>query len=190
MNKFCDCGGEGGKHCPYWGGRGGAKCEMTKDGVFIPLVEHVRSYCQDEQYYLQCEQYKRSLGLLTERRQAEAAGLESVSRRRYRRVATRLPVSLALCDEDGLAAKVVDNRAVTLDMSFGGLRLEGSQFLEASSLVAFTFDEQFSRPGWTGFGAVQWCRVGEQAGAFQAGVAIIDQRTSQAIGQHIGIASS
>lgn len=190
MKTWCDCNGEGEKHCPYWGGRGGAKCEMTKDGVFIPLVEHVQTFCQDDHYYLQCEQYKRSLGLLSERQPPEVEGHKSASRRRYRRVETRLPVSLALCDQDGLAAKGAGNEAVTLDMSFGGVRLEGSHFLETSSLVAFTFDEQFSPPGWTGFGAVQWCRAGERAGAFQSGLAIIDQRTSQVIGQHIGVVSS
>lgn len=190
MTTLCDCNNDQGQHCPYWSGRGGAKCEMTKDGIFIPLAEHVQGYCQDATYYLECEQYKRGLGVMLERRQAQASGQERTSRRRYRRVEARLPVSLALCDQDGLAATVVDKEAMTLDMSFGGLRLEGTHFMETSSLVAFTFDEHFSRPGWTGFGAVQWCRAGERAGAFQSGLAIIDQRTSQAIGQHIGVGSS
>jgi hypothetical protein len=158
---------------------------MTKGGLYIPMPEHIDMFCSTPQY-VKCHQYMRGCELLQE--EAKKYGfIVDGGRRRFRRIADRLALAVSLCDNDRRPIELLDDRAVTLDLSLGGLRIESHRKIAKDSLVAFEFGPDFSTPDLIGVGEVKWCEARVDSGLFEAGIAFSDFSLTQAIGNHLGL---
>ncbi|MEW6218455.1 MAG: PilZ domain-containing protein [Thermodesulfobacteriota bacterium] len=170
--------------CPYWDLRR-HDCMMTGAGVFIPLPDHIDAFCRTLEF-ASCKHFRRSCEL--QRARAEERGiLFTDGRRRYPRLPSRVSVALAAANGNG-QGQILADQAHTVDLSIGGMRVETPTSLPAEKMVLFTFGEGFARPAFQGLGQIRWAdRVPD--GTFQAGVAFLDYQTSQAVSQHLGLAS-
>lgn len=173
------------KQCPYWGKNNSHECKMTKGGLYIPMPEHINMFCLTSRYTF-CHQYIRGCELLREAAKKYGFIVDG-GRRRYRRVAERIPVSVSLCDKDRGLIELIDEDAVTIDLSLGGLRLLSRRELPRDSLVSFGFGPDFTIPDLAGIGEVKWCELKSDSPLFEAGLAFSDFRVTQAIGSHLGL---
>lgn len=174
-----------GSQCPYWSKNKSKECGMIKGGLYIPMPEHVEMFC-DSVKFGSCHQYIRGCELLQE--SAKKYGfITDGGRRRFRRVADRVPLRVALCNKDGDDRKMLDDQAVTLDMSLGGLRFESNARIDKDTIVVFEFGDNFSVPELTGIGEVKWCTPCEYKDRFEAGIAFTDFSLTQAVGAHLGL---
>ncbi len=174
-----------GGQCPYWSKNKSKECGMIKGGLYIPMPEHVEMFCSSARFGV-CHQYIRGCELLQE--SAKKYGLiTDGARRRFRRVADRIPMRLALCDKNGDSLQMLDEQAVTLDLSLGGLRLESNSRIDKDVVVAFEFADTFSVPELTGIGEVKWCAANKATDKFEAGIAFRDFSLTHAIGTHLGL---
>lgn len=173
------------KKCPYWSKQNSHECKMTKGGLYIPMPEHVDMFCSKPQYS-QCHQYLRGRELLQETARKYGFIVEG-GRRKYRRVPDRTLVSLSSSGSGKNVLELLDDKAFTVDLSLGGMRLESNKKIKKDSLVSFQFSSDFSIPNLQGNGEVKWCEPLEDSDSFQVGVAFSDFELTQAIGSHLGL---
>ncbi len=174
-----------GSQCPYWSRNRSKECGMIKGGLYIPMSEHVEMFCNSAKFGL-CHQYIRGCELINE--SAKKYGyITDGGRRRFRRVADRLPLRVALCDEDGKKRKILDDQAVTLDLSLGGLRFESNTRIDKDTIVAFEFGGNFPIHDSAGVGEIKWCAPSGRQNRFEAGMAFADFSMTQAVGAHLGL---
>lgn len=158
---------------------------MTKGGLYIPMPEHIDMFCSSPKYTL-CHQYIRGCELLQDT--AKKFGyIVDGGRRRFRRVDDRTPLRVSLCDKDRRPLELLDENAITIDLSLGGMRLQSSRELPRDTLICFEFDSGFTVPDLAGVGEVKWCEPKNGSSLFQAGLAFSDFRMTQAIGSHLGL---
>ncbi|HHO48436.1 MAG TPA: PilZ domain-containing protein [Desulfobacteraceae bacterium] len=62
-------------------------------------------------------------------------------------------------------------KAMTLDISCGGLRLRSPRGLQPGTIIAFKPQEEVSSQGISGTGEVMWCNHSAQSDSFEFGVA-------------------
>ena len=173
------------KKCPYWINGDGSECKMTKGGLFLPMPDHISIFCTTSRF-TQCHQYIRGEELLQETARKFGC-VDEEGRRKYRRVADRFQLTLSSCDEDMNPAEILDDKAFTVDLSLGGIRLETRRQVQPSGIVAFSFGSDFSIPDLSGTAEVRWCEPDHDKDGFVAGLEFSDCRMSQAIGSHMGL---
>jgi hypothetical protein len=173
------------KKCPYWSKNNGHDCRMTKGGLYIPMPEHIDLFCSTP-HYIKCHQYMRGCELLQETAKKYGFIVDG-GRRRFRRVSERISLAVSLCDNDRRAIELLDDQAMTLDLSLGGLRIESHREISPNTLVAFEFGPDFSAPELIGIGEVKWCESKNGSGLFETGIAFSDFSLTQAIGNHLGL---
>ena len=180
MNCADTCGE---KHCPYLS-EGGHECLMTNGGLYIPMPEHINNLCATSRFE-QCFHYIHGCAVV-----GDLAGqlyfTHDDSRRRYRRITERMPLDLAECGHDGRSVEILDHEAFTVDLSFGGIRLESRVALPVREKIAFVVKQNGDVSGWEGHGEVRWTDELEN-GIFQSGLIVTDKKTFQAIGQHLSL---
>ena len=179
MNRDDSSGG----HCPYLS-EGDRECLMTNGGLYIPMPEHVNNLCQTSRFD-QCHHYIQGCSVVK-----DLAGhldfIHNDSRRRYRRINERMPLQLSDCGQDGRSAGILDHEAFTVDLSFGGIRLESRVALPVREKICFMVGQRGDASCWEGQGEVRW--TDELAtGIFQSGLLVTDNKTFQAIGQHLSL---
>lgn len=179
MNFTDTCEGR----CPYLS-ESGHECLMTNGGLYIPMPEHINTLCLTP-IFCQCYQYIQ--GCSTVRELAGQLGCNSMdSRRRYSRITTRIPLQISDCGHDGRGATVLDHEAFSVDLSFGGIRLESRIPMPLQGKIAFVAGSIGNISRWEGQGEVRWTDELEN-GVFQSGLMVTDKKTFQAIGQHLSL---
>lgn len=173
------------EQCPYWSSQNSHECKMTKGGLYIPMPEHVDMFCSKPRY-TSCHQYLRGCDLMRETAKRYGFIIDE-GRRKYRRVSDKVFLSLSSCDANRNVLELLDDKAFTIDLSLGGMRLESSKIITKDSCVAFQFSPDFSRPSLFGTGKVKWCKPADNSDHFQVGVAFTDFELTQAIGSHLGL---
>lgn len=83
-------------------------------------------------------------------------------RRKFPRFAQQLSLKLRVRD--------TDFRAVTLDISHGGLRIESPEKITPGSIVYFKPDDTTSH-NISGIGEVKWCKPSTKPNFFEFGIA-------------------
>ncbi len=177
------CNDTNGYQCPYYA-HCTQECLMTNGGLYIPMPEHINTLCSTPRYG-QCHHYRH--GCVAIREVATQLGYANdVSRRRYPRVQERIPMQITDYSHDGRGANILDSEAFTVDLSLGGIRVESRVALPAQKRVAFVVGHNGSGSCWDGLGEVRWTEnVG--VGAFQSGLIVTDQKTFQALGNHLNL---
>ncbi len=170
-----------GQFCPHWSAIS-KSCQLHQRGLFIPVSEHIKVYCQSSNY-VSCQQ------VLEQSREIRPGGWdeEEENRRRFERTQKRYYLRLSEYKPSVLAEVPIDNCACTVDMSPGGIRLESSSLLAQDSLVSFYLDKKFSKTGLRGIGKVRWCKSLENTPLYHAGIDFLDEVAATAIEEHLSM---
>ncbi len=168
----------GGK-CPFYSTNRSNECGMTKGGMYIPMPVHVKMFCRSVRFS-RCQQYIRGYELIRHK-VAESGGIVNGDRRRLPRFAERLSLTLMSYYNNMSPRESICDKVATIDMSLGGVRIEGSRELAKDSFVNFEFDSDFSSPGLSGVGEVKWCKSRKDSDRFEAGIAFADLSSSRAL---------
>ena len=173
--------------CPFWDKYKKRTCQLVESGLFIPTHEHILHYCENE-LYIKCYHY---VGMRQEILE-ESSGKSEERYIKNRRFYTRIPTSEKLlvtrysmareADED-----VLDDQAMVLDLSLGGMRIETNAPIHENQIISFTFDEKFQPPHFKGKGEIRWIeKQRPHAGApGNAGLAFVDDETKNTVREHL-----
>jgi Tfp pilus assembly protein PilZ len=168
-------------NCPYWS-ISNKSCVYGRGGLYLPVAEHILTYCRTPNY-ASCSLLEGQLVV------NDQGGVKEdfQDRRGYERVPGRFTfkVSNHLRDED--LVSLVDDKAVTVDISQGGIRFETFREVPVDSLISFFLTaKEFEEP-LHGVGQVKWCKPLEKSSAFHAGIAFTDASAPSAVRNRLGI---
>ena len=103
-----------------------------------------------------------------------------------KRFAERLYLTLVACDPNRKPQSKIGFKAMTLDMSLGGLKIECPQELAAETVVGFELAYDQSVNELTGVGKVKWCAPQQDSDKFEIGLSFADDLdTTRAIREHL-----
>ena len=171
--------------CPYWALDSRKECGISKNGLYIPMPQHVRTFCLASKYY-QCSQYIKGCDLLMAQEEYETNEfLDSRERRRLRRYSEQLHLDLVTCDRDIGPQEMNFYKAKSLDVSLGGLRVESFEELAKDSFVSFIMDPDFSSKSLLGIGDVKWCEPKINTNRFESGIAFSNYSTSESMKEYL-----
>lgn len=164
--------------CPSWS-LTSRSCLSSKSGLYLPVAEHVAIYCQGGGYS-SCPQY------IQQAYRDELADEQHGNRRHFRRVPGRFFTRLTERTKSSLD-RVIEDAAITVDLSAGGIRFELCQPLPEGTEILFSLNGDFSDTPLHGTGQVKWCRSLDNAHIFHAGISFVDQSIAGAIGDRLGV---
>lgn len=158
------------------------KCRVSKGGLFIPLDDHIRTYCKTP-YHPQCLQH----ALHSENRLKiiERANQDR-NRRKFARVEACYKITLVKLIHSGAIVSHYSTFAETLDLSSGGMRLTTNTPLKNDSVLQFSFGNDFPESLQEGIGQVAWCNKEIDNPGYQAGISFQDDQTIEAMNLFLG----
>lgn len=149
------------KKCIYWSQQK-KECLLHRDGIFIPMPEHITHYCQKE-FFHNCPHFFR-LNLLIE------------DRRHFGRQTYRYPVVIKKCgnhlEESEFLPLKTDAR--TLDIGMGGMSILSRQELPLTGFVSFTLSIN-TKYEFVGKGQIRWVNRTAKKKYTQLGISFIKQ---------------
>lgn len=168
--------------CHYWS-ISTRSCLYGKGGIYLPVSEHIQTYCQTSNY-LSCP-------LLEGQSFASSSGLpkeEFKDRRCYERVPGRFAFRLSdrIKGEEDLVS-LLDDQSCTVDISPGGVRFESFREIPVDSLVSFSLVADSIDDPLEGVGLVKWCISLENAPVFHVGIAFVDTSVPYAVRSRLGL---
>jgi len=156
---------------------------MTVGGLYLPLPEHIESFCKTSNYG-KCYHY--IVGCEQIRNAAPKVENGVVNRRRYRRVMERLPLVLSEPILDGDGATLIDDSAYTFDMSMGGVGFVTSRRIPPKTKVRFTLRDSGGGLPLIGAGIVQWATSNSSDSTlFLSGLSFTDKKCQQIVGRRM-----
>lgn len=170
--------------CPYWSMSDNEECGMSHGGVYIPLPQHVKMFCLSAQY-IQCQHYIKGCEQIMMQKDRKKEVIRTDERRKLRRFHEELHLLLAVCDTKCKPPEIISFKARTVDVSLGGMRIEGPQKVAAGSIVGFEMDEEVSPKGISGVGEVRWCRGKPESDNFEFGIAFPDFNETHGMREHL-----
>jgi len=167
--------------CPYWS-ISTRSCLYGKGGIYLPVIEHVQTYCQTLNYpscpLLEGQSFVNVQGMTKD---------EFLNRRGHERVPGRFALRVSGCLKDTDLVSLLDDQACTVDISPGGIRFESFREVTVDSLVSFSIvAESFDEP-LQGVGRVKWCMSLENAPVFHAGIAFTDTSVPSTVRNRLGL---
>ncbi len=170
--------------CPYWSpeGRG---CLLCKSGLFLPVAEHVNTYCQTINH-TSCPQFMDSLARGDNGPESSPTPAGR-NRRRYDRIPARFTFRLSEFLDDGVLENLIDDKACTVDFSPGGIRFESYCPLAVDSKVRFLLCHGNIDDFFDGTGMVRWCRSLDNAPLFHVGIAFAEPHLASRICSRLGL---
>ena len=148
--------------CPHWN-TAGQLCLLSRDGLFLPVREHVADFCECSDY-LRCPRFRAHADRVT----------RAVNRRRSVRLPERHLFRFSEISPTGPASAATADEAWTLDLSDHGLRVATTCQLRPETAIHFEVTGNGS-PGRAGTGRVVWCQPLANTAFFEIGVALADQ---------------
>ena len=173
--------------CPYWS-QADNNCQHGKSGLYLPVVEHITTYCQTE-HYGSCPRY-----MGAEIPEAVGSGktemADSENRRRYQRLPGRYSFRLFRGNQELSLASLIDDSAFTIDLSPGGIRFESHQPVQVGTVINFLLNGDFAPTALKGQGQVRWCMPLRDTDVYHAGIAFSDTTTSAIVRSRLGLSVS
>jgi hypothetical protein len=159
------------KQCPHWIDKDGLhECNIAKGGLFIPLPQHIESFCLSE-LYDKCSQYIRAYELLREPGLIETA--VAGDRRKNRRIGCDYSLYFSPLDEMGLRKEKEQKEAKSIDISLGGMRINSFAEIPHQQMMFFVFGTDQGEAGSIAvIGQVQWYNETQDQG-YLAGVSFV-----------------
>jgi hypothetical protein len=160
--------------CPFWLEEDQC-CSMFEEGIFLPGTEHIRIFCKHANYP-SCTHYVDSARLDS----TGDAGKNRSDKRRFERLPARFSLHLLEPAFDGLE-RVVDDTALTVDISEVGLRFETRTPMQIGASLYFTLWQEPPSPLLHGSGRIKWCHSLENAPLYHAGISFTDETIARAV---------
>jgi len=157
-NAFC-C-------CPHWAAVS-KTCMLVKEGLFLPVLEHIAAYCTS-QHYPSCQYYQR---LASEQHEPMTDDRCPINRRRSVRVPQ---YHLFRFSELHPHTRTPQNRLEetwTIDVSEHGLRFASYHHLQPDTLISFSIEGSNGDDTSRGEARVIWSEPLENTPLFHAGIA-------------------
>lgn len=151
--------------CPFWSADS-KKCCVCKDGLFIPLDEHISAYCTSRDHH-HCLQY--SLHASNKQAKDDSRNYPK-NRRQSMRVQLSYQIKILKMIQSGEIIQQLAEKAETLDMSKIGMRLQTNIPLINDTVIQFAFNNNFPATLRTGIGIVEWCNKQIDTPGYQAGI--------------------
>jgi len=142
------------KECIYWS-PGKKECMLCRDGVFIPLPDHIMTFCQKD-LFPKCHHFTKSNILVEDRRLCN-------------RQNCRYPVVLK--KSESLSLEI---NAQTLDVGIGGMSILCNQNLPAKGLVSFSLKID-NESKVIGKGEIRWVQKTAEMDCSQLGISFVEQ---------------
>ncbi len=158
------------------------KCLVRNGGLFIPLDDHIETYCTTLDYP-QCLQYAMYANAKPELLEKYASTHEN--RRKYPRHHLIHKVTLVKLIDSNEVVSHLSSIANTLDLSKGGMRINLDTPLNDDTIINFTFEDFFPESIKHGSGQVQWCNKHVSEQRYQAGIAFIDDSLIENMGTYL-----
>ena len=158
---------------------------MVESGLFIPTREHILRFCENE-LYVKCYHYEGKSALqdiLIENKEKQFT--------RNRRFFTRIPTAQNLSLSRYSMARdtsedLLDNQAMALDLSLGGMRIETDADINVNQIISFAFGEDFAPAGYKGKAEIRWINRRQSPEATNsAGLAFVDKETTDVVRKHL-----
>jgi hypothetical protein len=98
-------------------------------------------------------------------------------RRKSFRYSEQVYLKMFVYDAAVKPARMTNFKAMSLDVSLGGFRMESDHELASGAIVGFSTDEDRSSRSMSGVGEVRWCRPAGRAGGFEYGISALYNRS-------------
>jgi hypothetical protein len=159
--------------CPYWHPTSRA-CLSVKDGLFIPVYQHVETYCLSSRHS-SCSHYH-----LTTETQAETGKNQASpsNRRRSIRVPNFHNFRFSEITNNDQIPGLQEDDAWTVDLSDCGIRFASRQLLTPDTAIYFSLVSDDTATTIEGTGKVIWSEPLANTPLFHAGIVFIDQKSS------------
>jgi len=163
-------------NCPFWSPSTG-NCNVLVDGIFIPLEEHVETYCKTEDHRFCKYHTKESLAQLV-------MDKEVSERRQFDRHAGSQQITIIQSgghndnEDNHLTARIVD-------LSKGGIRLLSTEQLSRDATVTCSLGDDFPEHLRSGSALIRWSRPLLNSSGFQAGLAFRDDILPLAVSSYL-----
>lgn len=155
--------------CPHWDAANRA-CLLVREGLFLPVAEHVAAYCLSGQYPL-CVHYELLAG---QDEYAEKNDVPPVNRRRSLRIPSRHLFRFSEITGSDQLPVIREDDAWTIDLSDHGIRFATRQQLALDTAVRFVVETGGTASLLRGSGRVVWSEPLENSPLFHAGIAFLD----------------
>ncbi|TKB09393.1 hypothetical protein [Desulforhopalus sp. IMCC35007] len=167
--------------CPFWS-TNSKKCRVCRDGLFIPLDDHIEAFCMSEDYH-HCLQY--SLHAPNEQQANHLANKNTGNRRQSNRIKLSNKIQLLKLIKSGEVIQNLAASAETLDFSHIGMRLLTTVPLIDDSVIQFSFSASFPAAIKTGAGVVHWCNKQIDGPGYQVGISFQSGWILEAMGRFL-----
>jgi hypothetical protein len=169
------------QYCPHFSKKM-QSCELSSDGIFLPLKVHVAVFCLTHmykkcptfhKYFLSSELEGPDMPAYLPNESEEISG-----RRRYLRIPAKRSILLSTCDMLGITAGNFVEKAVTVDFSQEGMRLIIGTKIPYDSPFRFHFGSDFIVPRLQGVAQLCWHRpIEDSLKGMEAGMIFKDSFT-------------
>ena len=156
--------------CPYWDSDS-RSCLLVKDGLFLPVEEHVVTYCLSSQYIV-CMHYELLAGKDEPARKDEAV---PVNRRRSIRIPCRHLFRFSEITGSDQVPTLREENAWTIDLSDHGIRFATRQQLSPETAVHFVLESGETAKPLQGTGMVVWSKPLANTPLFHAAIAFVSK---------------
>ncbi len=156
--------------CPYWQD---SKCgsKTGSDGLYIPLDDHIQMYCESSNFS-HCSQY-------LEYDDVEHHNTGSKSNKRKRaRISSKQPITIVYLNDSGNVVSKEIHKAMTIDLSKGGMRLFTDEPIMKNSLIQFSLDDTDASKSEEGIAISRWCNQLKDEDGYHVGFAYHNKETS------------
>jgi hypothetical protein len=159
------------KHaCPHWDSSN-RSCLLIKDGIFLPLEQHVAIFCLSA-HFAACPQYR--LPADTRFGTCEAGRMLD-NRRRSIRIPSRHIFRFSEMTGSDLLPGIQEEDAWTIDLSDHGIRFATRQLLPPETVIHFTVQTNGRATKIEGSGRIIWSEPLVKTSQFHAAIAFTDQ---------------
>jgi len=146
-------------------------CMLVKEGLFLPMDQHVASYCLSS-HYPSCSHYQLQAA-------AEGEINQKYSELLNRRQSIRIPSSHTFLFSEITAHDQIpgvrENDAWTVDLSDHGIRFASRQLLTADTAIRFILKADINTPEIEGTGRVIWCEPLVNTPLYHAAIAFTER---------------
>lgn len=158
--------------CPHWDNLN-RSCLLVKDGLFLPIEQHVIFYCQSKNYP-SCHHFQLlgGLGKVTGHN-----GTPPHNRRRSIRIPSRHLFRFSEIYDDGRQLPAEDE-AWTIDLSEHGIRCTTQRPLSPTTTILFFLEVSDTATKIEGTGRVIWSEPLANPQGWQTGVAFTERTVS------------
>lgn len=151
--------------CPHWC-QACRSCQLVKEGLFLPIDQHVASYCLSS-HYPSCVHYQLLAGVDGETGRDRC---EPSNRRRSIRVPSTHAFRFSEITGHDQLPGLREDDAWTIDLSDHGIRFASRQMLTTDTAIRFLLESDDATTPVEGIGRVIWCEPLENTPLFHAGI--------------------